>query len=255
MKQLKVNSFYKESAENHVTQLPQVKQIALEIGNRLGETDAVPLKLIQTITEHLGADATLALAEEAIQIKAQGGMMLPDNSRQRTLGGIFFFLAKHRLSYKDRQKIFFRNKQPTYPKKPKQGATSTSASLPPFQFEDLPNLPIEWGNAHKVKITVIGRPLNVIEQNRLVVLGMISEKKPSLPKGLPIPQGQTKYVVLIATKQWNNVKEAIKDEEDTLIIEGYPSSEPQHSGITVFAMNVTTRKLQAAKRQEVDKEV
>jgi hypothetical protein len=52
-----------------------------------------------------------------------------------------------------------------------------------------------------------------------------------------------------ASKQWKKVEEAIKDPEDVLIVEGFPKTDPEVSAIAVFATNVTTKKLQMAKKQ------
>ena len=54
--------------------------------------------------------------------------------------------------------------------------------------------------------------------------------------------------MLVAKKQWSKVAEAIKAEDDALIIEGYPAYEPRYAGITVYALSVTTKKLEAARR-------
>lgn len=70
---------------------------------------------------------------------------------------------------------------------------------------------------------------------------------------MPAPSTfQTNYVVYVASKQWKNVAESIKDEEDLLIVEGFPQFDPETSSIAVFATNTTTKKLQAAKRAKPD---
>ena len=50
-------------------------------------------------------------------------------------------------------------------------------------------------------------------------------------------------------KQWRRVAEAMKDPEDTLIVEGFPQLDAQTGSIAVFTTNTTTRKLQQAQRQ------
>ena len=52
---------------------------------------------------------------------------------------------------------------------------------------------------------------------------------------------------LLPKKQWQKVAEAIKDPEDSLIIEGYPVVDGQMRGITVFAQTATTKLLQRGK--------
>ncbi len=56
-------------------------------------------------------------------------------------------------------------------------------------------------------------------------------------------------MVYIARKQWKTAAEAITDPDDSLIVEGYAAYDPQLEGIAVYATKVTTKKLQAAKRQ------
>ncbi len=85
----------------------------------------------------------------------------------------------------------------------------------------------------------------------MVILGLGSTKPPSLPKGLPpLPTTPTTYMVFIQQKQWNKVREALQHADDVLIVEGYPVHEPRFKGITVYATQVTTKHLQAAKRKE-----
>ncbi len=46
------------------------------------------------------------------------------------------------------------------------------------------------------------------------------------------------------------MREAMQNAADALIVEGYPVHEPRFAGITVYATQVTTKALQAAKRKE-----
>ena len=57
-------------------------------------------------------------------------------------------------------------------------------------------------------------------------------------------------MVFIQQKQWNKVRDAMQNPDDQLIVEGYPVHEPRFKGITVYATQVTTKALQAAKRKE-----
>jgi len=53
----------------------------------------------------------------------------------------------------------------------------------------------------------------------------------------------------IGAKQWKNVVAAANDPEDTLIVEGFPQTDSKTASIAVFASNVTSKKLQRAKRE------
>jgi len=105
------------------------------------------------------------------------------------------------------------------------------------------------GRATTVKITVIGRPGAAVEQGQAVVLALVSEKVPDLPRGLPEPPAGTRYTVFVARKPWTKVAEALAaDPADAAIIEGYAALDPRIEGIAVYATSVTTKRLQAAKR-------
>lgn len=72
----------------------------------LNETEDRPRSQIAAIVQVLGEEAALAVLVEANAIERNGGMMLPDQSRRRTPGGVFFALARKRLSPEDRDAIF-----------------------------------------------------------------------------------------------------------------------------------------------------
>ena len=100
-----------------------------------------------------------------------------------------------------------------------------------------------------MKITVIGRPNSVAERGAVVLVGLRSEKAPSLPKGLPAPAQPTGYLLLIARKHWEKVAASVRRPDDVLIVEGYPTLDPRFEGITVLATRATTKLLQQAERQ------
>ncbi len=107
------------------------------------------------------------------------------------------------------------------------------------------------GEASTVKLTVIGRPAQVVERQGVIILALRSTKPPTLPKGLPpVPTTPTNYMIFVQQKQWNKVREAMQQPDDALIVEGYGVHEPRFAGITVYATQVTTKALQAAKRKE-----
>jgi len=108
----------------------------------------------------------------------------------------------------------------------------------------------EAGEATTVKLTVIGRPGKIVERDVVALVAIRSEKLPSLPKGVPAPPSpQTDYMVLVGMKQWRKVAEALAAEPaDKLLIEGYPTVQPEFAGITVYATSATTTGIQAGKR-------
>jgi hypothetical protein len=241
---------------------PSQEEVAAMIADQLGEAEEWPRRNILIIVRALGRTQSRQLLEQTLQIEASGGMMLPDNSRRRTPGGVFFHLAYTTGQPKPGKKLTrpMRRQMPK-PKEEKPSVQATpkekqpvSQPAPVFTWNDRISLvkvaEKEKGNATTVKITLIGRPGNILDKGQFIVTVMESTKIPALPKGLPTPTNvATKYAVYIAAKQWKKVAESIQDPEDILIVEGFPKTDPEVKAIAVFATNVTTKKLQAAQRQ------
>ena len=230
-----------EQPATHMT-ADEVKQT---IAEHLGETGPEPLQLLHKVVRKLGPEQALAFLKETQEIEAQGGLLLPDGSRRRTPGGVFFYLVRTKAP-KSVRFLFWQQK-------PAQTAASPPAP-PAFTWADritaLDEIGAEKGAASTVKITVIGRPGKIIDRGPCVVTSLQSSKVPSLPKGVPTPPNAvTTYTLYIATKQWRRVADAMKDPEDALLVEGFPQLDAQTGSIAVFATNTTTKKLQQAQRQ------
>ena len=230
--------------------------ITQEIAQALGETEPKPISQIAHLTGLLGAEQVQALLTETQQIEASGGEMLPDGSRRRTPGGVFFQLARKRLTKKQRRQVFGSVKR----QKP---STPTGAESP---LSTQPSPRITWtergpliseartapGALKTVKVTLIGRPSKTVERNEFTLLLMNhAGPLPSLPKGMPVPAKvpETSYVIYIGAKQWKTVKEALQNPDDALIVEGTQFYDQEYEAIAVFATNTTTKLLQQAKRQ------
>jgi len=241
---------------------PEDWRATQEIAAQLSETERGPLGQVGRVVGRLGVDRARAFLARTQEIEAAGGLMLPDGSRRRTPGGVFFHLvrADDTLSREDRVSIFppqfgrnGRKKATSAAPTPATPAPSTSAPSPTWADDDyrriIAALQHETGRATTVKITVIGRPGAAVEQGQAVALALVSEKVPDLPKGLPEPPAGTRYTVFVARKQWGKIAEALAaDPEDAAIIEGYAALDPRVEGIAVYATSATTKRTQAAKR-------
>jgi hypothetical protein len=241
---------------------PEDWRATQEIAAALGETAHGPLGKVGRVVGRLGAARARAFLTRAQEIEAGGGVMLPDGSRRRTPGGVFFHLVRTdaTLTPADRADIF-------PPKSARTGRIITADATPPTppmtaapapawtddDYRALTQQPQnEIGRATTVKITVIGRPGAAVEQGQAVALALVSEKVPALAKGLPEPPAGTRYTVFVARKPWTKVAEALAaDPEDAAIIEGYAALDPRVDGIAVYATGVTTKHTQAAKRATI----
>jgi hypothetical protein len=215
-----------------------------EIAAQLGEAEATPLRQIRRAVTTLGEERVRAFVTEALAVEARGGMMLPDGSRRRTLGGVFFHLVRQGVTRDERRIIF------PHVDGGQRGHAATE--LAPFTWEDYPAALAQLGTpgeATTVKITVVGKPGQIAERGAVVLVGLRSEQAPSLPKGLPPPAQPTGYLLLIARKQWDKVAASLRRPDDVLIVEGYPTLDARFPGITVLATRTTTKLLQQAERQ------
>jgi hypothetical protein len=145
--------------------------------------------------------------------------------------GVFFYLVWGAISKEERKQLFpyQKKKKPTEKPSGKQQAPGDKSQTPalswaeaiPFIAQAIQSI----GEAKNVKVTLIGRPGNVVQQPTCVLVSMKGKEPGSLPKGLPAPpEGSAiTWAVFIATKQWAKVSESVqKNADDQLIVEGYP---------------------------------
>ena len=215
---------------------PTPNMVATMIADRLGETVIGARVQIKRIVQVLGRSQARALLEETLRVEENGGIMVPDGSRRRTPGGVFFYLAYTKGQPKPGRTFSRKPATPStnaskndspHPMKPSDRPSATISSPPaaPFNWEERSTVIEQIGQAAgrvtTVKITLIGTMGTFVDKGACIVGVMVhtGEKLPALPKGVPVPQAiQTRYVVYIGAKQWKNIAATVADPEDTLII-------------------------------------
>ncbi len=225
------------------------RQAAMRIADALGEQVHGPRAQVGRVVQVLGIERAQAIYEQALEVEAAGGMMLPDGSRRRTPGGVFFKLVRDSVSDAEREKIFPLQPWTKKRKQPHQSTPAAAPSAPPAAVL-ITEIPNATGEARTVKITLVGRPGRIIAKQGYIITSMEHSKVPSLPKGMPVPPTKpTTYTVYISAKQWQKVAASLQDNpEDTLIAEGTPVYDPMLEGIAVYVTNTTTKLLQQAQR-------
>ncbi|MEO9027403.1 MAG: phosphorylated adapter RNA export RNA-binding domain-containing protein [Ktedonobacteraceae bacterium] len=240
---------------------PSQQETAMQIADRLGERDHAVRGQIVFIVKALGRTQAQSLLEQTMQIEEQGGMMLASGSRRRTPGGVFFHLVyttgRTKMDGELLQRPAYQKPASAKPAQkpmsplPSPSISATAASL--FTWNERMSVIEAIGEAKgkaNVKITVIGKPGTFVDKGACVVAVIQSDKVPLLPKGVPEPAAaKTNYVVYVAAKQWKTIAGTLDDAEDMLIIEGFPQIDAETKAISVFANSITSKKLQAAKRQ------
>ncbi|NCC30688.1 MAG: hypothetical protein EOM24_01545 [Chloroflexia bacterium] len=225
-----------------------IAQVTQQLAAQLGETAAAPIRQIQRIITVLGCERAQAFVAEALAREAEGGLRVPDGSRQRTLGGIFFHLVKAHVTPRQRRLLFHHAPPRRHP--PQSNAPALPALTWPTRKSAVREGLEQKGVVHSVKITLIGRPGVIVTRSNCVLTVMESTRGPSLPRGLPaIPPTPTTYTIYIAHRHWARVADALANPDDKLIVEGWAAYDPELEGIAVFATFVTTTLTRAQQHQ------
>lgn len=210
-----------------------------QLANGLNESN---IDLLRLIVSTIGPDRTRVFFEKTLEIEAQGGLMTIDGSRRRSAGGVFFYTVRGGLPKKEMRMIW-----PPVIKRAPTIVTLTWEEAKQLTVQALQSI----GEAKSVKVTLIGKPGKVIQQENYVVISMKGKEPSSLPKGLPAPPANSAitWAVFIVNKQWSKVKDSIRvNADDQLIIEGYPVIDPKSGSSVVLAMNCKSVYMERAQR-------
>ena len=227
------------------------KFVAKRIGDELGESDKKPRRQILQVVERAGIEFAEQLLADAKDIHDKGGMTIDSGDRKRTLGGIFFYLARRDLPEDIRDDIFH-----VWRVNLKQRAEHES-QFPAFEWDE--RLPIiemlkekGIGGTSDVKVTLTGQPGALERREYLVITTMEQQIVPeSLPRGVPQPPLEPlQYVVYISSKQWERIEKEVGKDDDELIVEGYCARDNESDQFAVYATYVTTKKLQKKDRKQ-----
>jgi hypothetical protein len=224
-------------------------ELAHEIAEMLTEKNTWQIRKVVNV---IGAERARAFFQQTLAIEAEGGMLVTSGKRQRTPGGVFFYLVRKNVSAEERKAIFARTK------KKKAGGRPQPPGEPPVKpptwDEGQAYIRKLWerpkGQVSQLKFTLIDRPTQITKAKTCMVCVMAGKPVPqSMPKGLPLPPDiRINFAVFIAEKQWQQVADSLKaDVEDELIVEGYPVFDPKQNVTVVLAQSVTTKRAQRAK--------
>ncbi len=117
-----------------------ITSIAAAIAAQLGETAPGPRATIWRTVRTLGPERAQAFVAQAQEVEANGGMLVPDGSRTRTLGGIFFYLVRTQVTDDEAMQINrawrWQQWKQRQPAKPKATAAPPPPKLPPFVWDE-----------------------------------------------------------------------------------------------------------------------
>lgn len=88
--------------------LSRHRKIAEAVAAELSEKEKKPIRMINTMVLLCGPSFVQTIAKEAQEVEAGEGIMTSDKSQRRSLGGVFFYLARYRMSDAVRKIIYNR---------------------------------------------------------------------------------------------------------------------------------------------------
>lgn len=224
------------------------------LADQLGETERGPRSQIARIVRGVGVEFARELYQRTLETEGQGGLMLPDGSRRRTVGGVFIYLARAQVSSELRLKIFPPRRKKS--QKAVRQSPSASAARPPLLWNEraevIETLRAQSGAIHSLKVVLIGRPERLEQTEEQVTLWIAdSVDQVTLPRGVPTPpSGTTVYKVYLGIKHWKRVEGALVNPEDQLIIEGVATFDTAIQAMVVYATRASSQLLEAQRRTE-----
>lgn len=243
---------------------PEALAHAQKIAGTLGETEEKPIIQIARIVDTLGPEEADALVAKAQAAFAGEGVLTQDKSRKRNLGGSFFWLAREHVG----PKVWRKQIKPVLSQK-KALAVDLEKHYAIIR-EAASRQNFKAGDTSKVEITLTGTPISVQKQPTFVALSFIDkDPAPPLPKGVPTLERksaskaeaktedktdgkaekkasgkskvETRYLVLVAIKQWPKIEDALKrNKNDKVVVKGYSLMQPNFAGIVILAYQINT---------------
>lgn len=180
----------------------QVQKLATEIAKKLKEEAKRPQAQIRRIIEECGEDFARQLFTDAQNIFSSDGLMTNDATRQRTVGGVFFKLAKDRLSPEVRTKIFPSWRELKQRKKEQKAAERANQAALEVQAE------VEKAKKGPIK-TNDNPSLTDLEEVRRKLAELREAEKTSQQRLADIQSGKVRGGMLEAMKEVTQAKSKI----------------------------------------------
>jgi RNA recognition motif-containing protein len=95
--------------------LPKQRKALEAIVVELGETEKVPLRELEMIACQCGISFLQGVLSDTFDVEANGGLFYGDPPMRRSKGGVFFYLARFRMSPEIRHVVFSRKGKPPKP--------------------------------------------------------------------------------------------------------------------------------------------
>jgi hypothetical protein len=95
--------------------LPKQRKTLEAIITELGETEKVPLRELEMMACQCGISFLQGVLDDTLDVESKGGLLYGDPPTRRSKGGVFFYLARFRMSAEIRHVVFNRKGKPPKP--------------------------------------------------------------------------------------------------------------------------------------------
>jgi len=223
------------------------EKIAREIAAVLRETESLPKAQVARIVAVMGEAAARELLAETLKVEEAGGMLTNSGDRRRTPGGVYFYLAKGRMTPEQRGQVF-----------PHLAPRVLPSLAWADRHEHVAALLNSEPNDRRLRTAIIQLRGFVADWRRIensVMLKMVYAHRDDipLPRAVPAPPADspTTFIVYIGPRHWDKVEKIVLANMDPLVIEGIPFFDQETNSLAVLALFVSSQEMMAKERREL----
>ena len=166
-------------ADEPSTPNDEIRSVVEQVSSDLSETNSDAMAQIESLISVAGVELVQSILQETLEIERNGGMMLFSGKRRRTPGGVFFFLAKQKLTPEQQVAVFGKSETA----KKERPAEEKSAERPAAASQAVPET--APAPARAAPEPVIEEPLPELEvttQSRQIAQGLARQLKETDPE-------------------------------------------------------------------------
>lgn len=234
------------SFELNADQVAAVKKIIKSTNELNGRTRFQ----MSAVVHLLGIDKSNELLTRTLAAHEQITAIATEANPTRSTGEMFLYLAEtlHNVAFPKFGEPFLKVQKVVAPPPPaKDNFVLNWENRKLLVDAAIKNLGITTG----AKVTLTGRPTGVAQRADSVVIALQQGvKQLGLPKGVPMANIVTNYIVYMGKKQWAKCASVLDDPNDALIIEGTQVYDAEYQAIAILATNVVLRSVKFNKPVE-----
>jgi hypothetical protein len=214
---------------------------------RLREYNKNAHRQIFTLIENVEIDRVHEIYLRTLEVEKAGGLLTMDGERRRTIGGVFFVLVREMLPPELVDDVFLYSWGTAHQQRRQQREQELNWS----ERSSIIACIQQQGTIDEMKVTLTGRPDEVIQNGSTVILQMthtLDYKHVKYPIGTPEavlpPMVCTIY---LAEKMWKKVEPELANSDKKLTVNGVCHFDPETQTMAVIVEDARIEKVKASK--------